>query len=114
MLKLKSKRKTKITIVFIIALLLVASVFIIVLSFYGKVMIKKIPGLSFGDSLNYTLKDNRDGIITVGEVKDGQLSYTVYGNNAEILSTELHTMPRCNLMKKATLDYRRRKRHYLA
>jgi len=102
MLKVKSKRKTKITIVVIVALLLVAAVIVIALSLYGKAMMKKIPGLSFGDALNYTLKDNRDAAITVGIVKDGQLSYIVYGNNAEILSPELHTYEIGSLTKTFT------------
>lgn len=103
MQKLKrNRRKTKITIVVIVALLLAASVIIIALSLYGKTMMKKIPGLSFGDALSYTLKDNRDAVITVGIVKDGQLSYIVYGNNTEILPLELHTYEIGSLTKTFT------------
>ncbi|PZX07353.1 beta-lactamase [Psychrobacillus insolitus] len=102
MLKLKGKRKTKNTIVVIVVLLLVAAGIIIGLSLYGKDMMKKIPGLSFDDALNYTLKDNRDAVITVGIVKDGQSSYIVYGNNAGILSPELHTYEIGSLTKTFT------------
>lgn len=102
MLKLKGKRKTKNAIVVIVGLLLVAAVIIIAWSLYGKAMMKKIPGLSFDDALNYTLKDNQDAVITVGIVKDGQPSYIVYGNNAGILSPELHTYEIGSLAKTFT------------
>lgn len=34
----------------------------------------KIPKLSFQEILEYTTKDNADAVITVGIVKDGQIS----------------------------------------
>lgn len=86
----KARRKPTIIIVAIGALLLAATVILVAFSAYGKAMMGKIPDLSFGDALNYTLKDNRDAVITVGIVEDGEFSYTVYGNNSEVLSPELH------------------------
>lgn len=51
----------------------------------------KIPKLSFQEILEYTTKDNADAVITVGIVKDGQISYKVYGKNGKELPAELHT-----------------------
>lgn len=102
MLKLRKHRKARITIIVIVALLFATSVMGIAFSLYGKAMIKKIPGLSFGDTLSYTLKDNRNAVITVGIVKDGEHSYTVYGNNTEILPTALHTYEIGSLTKTFT------------
>lgn len=83
-------------------LVLLASVGLIVFSFYGKAMMEKVPALSFDQALNYTLEDNPEAIITVGIVNDGQTSYTVYGNNGEILSPELHTYEIGSLTKTFT------------
>lgn len=46
---------------------------------------EKIPGLSFQDALEYTTGDNPDAVITVGIIKDGQVSYRVYGENGQEL-----------------------------
>lgn len=35
-----------------------------------------IPELSFMDALEYTTKDNKDAIITVGIIKDGKAAIT--------------------------------------
>lgn len=61
------------------------------IAIYGKYQISKIPELTFMEALKYTTKDNIDVVITVGIIKDGQLSYKVYGENGKELSAELHT-----------------------
>ncbi len=52
---------------------------------------KKIPEMSFSECLEYTLGGNADGVITVGIIKDGEVSYTVYGQDGKELAKELHT-----------------------
>ena len=37
------------------------------------------------DALNYTTQGKPDARITVGIIKDGQASFTVYGENGQIL-----------------------------
>ena len=59
--------------------------------FFGKYQMNKIPNLSFMDALQYTTKNNEHAIITVGIIKDGETSFTVYGNNGTELLKELHT-----------------------
>lgn len=44
-----------------------------------------IPSMSFREMLSYTTKNNKDTVITVGIIKEGGASFTVYGENATIL-----------------------------
>lgn len=44
-----------------------------------------LASMSFDDMLRYTTKDNEDAIITVGVVRDGRASFTVYGENGTVL-----------------------------
>lgn len=62
----------------------------------------KLQELSFKDALKYTTKNNSDAVITVGIIKDGQMSYTVYGKNGETLPAELHTYEIGSLTKTFT------------
>lgn len=89
MIKLKKNRKTKIALGVVAALVIVAAG-LALWSFYGKSMLKKIPGLTFGETLDYTLKANEAAVITVGTVKAGQRTFTVYGANSQVLPAELH------------------------
>jgi len=98
----KMKRRTK-TVIIVVALLLCAALviggFIMI---YGKYQMNKIPGLTFTEALAYTTKDNPNAVITVGIIKDGQLSYKVYGENGQELPAELHTYEIGSLTKTFT------------
>ena len=52
---------------------------------------KKIPALTYMEALEYTTEDKPEAVITIGIIKDGQISYTVYGENGKVLEPELHT-----------------------
>jgi len=52
--------------------------------------IAQIPLMTFDEMISYTTKDDEDAIITVGIIKDGEMTYSVYGNNASILANEEH------------------------
>lgn len=69
---------------------------------YSKHQMSKIPEMSFNEVLTYTTKDNSNAIITVGIVKDGRVSYKVYGENGKELSRELHTYEIGSLTKTFT------------
>lgn len=69
---------------------------------YGKYQTSKIPGLSFQEALEYTTENNNDAMITVGMIKDGHASYTVYGANGKELPEELHTYEIGSLTKTFT------------
>lgn len=75
----------------IVAVILCVALGFVGIMIYAKYQISKIPELTFLEALEYTTKDNADAAITVGIIKDGELSYKVYGENGKELSAELHT-----------------------
>lgn len=56
--------------------------------FYGTNKMKRLSELSFKQSLEYITKNNPDAVITVGIIKDGQISYKVYGKNGAELASK--------------------------
>ncbi len=98
----RGKKKKKIWLIFIAAILFCATLAMIGLMCYGKYQISKIPELSFTEVLEYTTKDNEDACITVGIVKDGQVSWKVYGENGKELPAEPHTYEIGSLTKTFT------------
>lgn len=102
MFKFKKNRKKKIALLAVSAIVLIGSASLIALSYYGRMMMQKIPALSFADALGYTLKDNPEALITVGTVKDGRSFYTVYGSNSQILPAVRHTYEIGSLTKTFT------------
>lgn len=76
---MKNKRKKHFLIVVsIIALIMLA---VGVFAIYGNYQMSKIPGLSFDECLEYTLEGKDDAYITVGIIKDGAASYTVFSQD---------------------------------
>ena len=83
------KRKNiVIVIVSCLSLLLIA---FLVYVFIGISQMKKVPSLSFKDALEYTTKDNKEALITVGIIKDGKTEYRVYGENGKEVEDRLCT-----------------------
>lgn len=95
------ERTKKVTSI-IFAVILCAVLIIGGLMIYGKHQMTKIPGLTFEEALEYTTKDNTDVVITVGLIKDGQVSYKVYGENGKELSAVPHTYEIGSLTKTFT------------
>ena len=50
----------------------------------------KVPRLTFRETLEYTTQGKKDAVITVGNIKDGKASWTVYGENVRELPEQLH------------------------
>lgn len=98
--KLKQKRKTRFLILVVIISCAVLAV--VGIMCYGKYRMGKIPELTFTEALSYTTKDNPDACITVGIVRDGQLSYKVYGENGKELPAQLYTYEIGSLTKTFT------------
>lgn len=94
--------KTKKMIIIIVSVILCVSLAISGIVIYIKHQISKIPELTFNEALSYTTKDNANAIISVGVIKDGQISYKVYGENAKQLPAELHTYEIGSLTKTLT------------
>ena len=86
----------------IIAVILVVMTMVCGFAIYGNYQMSKIPGLSFKDCLNYTLKGNDNAVITVGIIKDGQASYTVYGKDGAEMPQAEHTYEIGSLTKTFT------------
>lgn len=90
MSKTKKTRKKKV----LTALALIVFCIVLVLGgmmIYGKIQMGKIPGLSFREALEYTTQNNPNAVITVGIIKDGKFSYTVYGMDAKEISDTKYT-----------------------
>ena len=96
------KGRTKKIMLIVLAIILVAALVLGGLMIYGKVQMGKVPGLTFEDALNYTTQGKTDARITVGIIKDGQSSFTVYGENGQVLPTEKHTYEIGSLTKTMT------------
>lgn len=94
-------RKKKIMLI-VICVVLFAALVLGGLMIYGKVQLGKVPGLSFEDALNYTTRGKPDARITVGVIRDGQASFTVYGENGQVLPAEVHTYEIGSLTKTMT------------
>lgn len=74
----------------LVALIIIGSLILGGFILYGKYRIGQIPALSFQETLNYTAKNNADIVITIGIVKNGERSYTVYGENGRELPRQAH------------------------
>ena len=69
------KRSKKMTVITVIsAVVLCAALAVGAFSVYGNIQMKKLPGLSFADCMEYTNGGNTGAVITVGIIKDGQMS----------------------------------------
>ena len=101
-MKHKAVSKKKKILIILLSVILCAALAVGGLSLYGKAQMAKIPGLTFRDALEYTTKDNKDAVITIGIVRDGQASWTVYGENGLELPAELHTYEIGSLTKTFT------------
>ena len=99
---MKDRKKKKKVIQLIIAIVIGLVFGIFGFQLYSKHQMRKIPALSFQEALEYTTKENEDAIITVGIIKDGLASYTVYGENGKELPSELHTYEIGSLTKTFT------------
>lgn len=82
--------KRKIVLITAAVVIICAGAFFTALTAYGKYQMSRVPGLSFREALEYTTAGNADAVITVGIIKDGHASYTVYGENGKELPKEPH------------------------
>ena len=96
----KSKKKKAFFI--ILAIILVAALSVGSYAIYGNYQMNKIPGLSFNDALEYTLESNSNAVITVGIIRNEEVSYTVYGEDAAELLPEEHVYEIGSLTKTFT------------
>ena len=93
--------KGKLTMIILIIIIAIAVIIASIIAF-GKYQMSLIPKMSSEEILDYTLKDNDNGVITVGIIKDGSASYTVYGKDGKQLENALHTYEIGSLTKTVT------------
>ena len=96
--KLKFKKLVKIITIVMICIVIAIVGYIL----YGKYQLSKIPAFSFKEALEYTTQENKNTVITVGIVKNGNVSYKVYGENGEVLPSKVHTYEIGSLTKTLT------------
>ena len=101
-MKKAGKSWKKKMIIILISVVLCALLVLGGLMIYGKAQMGKIPGLTFMDALKYTTQGKPDARITVGIIQDGQASFTVYGENGQILPEEKHVYEIGSLTKTLT------------
>ena len=80
---------------------------VLVFAFCGFLLITnyrlgKIPAMTFQDTLEYVTKNDSKTIITVGIIKNWEVSYKVYGENAKELPAELYVYEIGSLTKTFT------------
>lgn len=85
-----------------VSILLCAVLGLVGLMIYGNSRMQKLPQLTFAESLAYTTQNNPDAVITVGIIKNGQVSFRVYGEDGRELPAELHTYEIGSLTKTVT------------
>jgi len=81
--------KKKILIIFL-AIIFVIAVGIGGYAIYGSYKLNQLANMTFDEMMAFTTKDNKDAIITVGIIKDGEITYDVYGQNGTKLSPVEH------------------------
>lgn len=69
---------------------------------YGNYQMSKIPRLSFQETLDYTLSDNQDAVITIGIIQDGEVTVKVYGKDSIELEKTAHIYEIGSLTKTIT------------
>ncbi|HHX13099.1 MAG TPA: beta-lactamase family protein [Clostridiales bacterium] len=84
----RRKLKNKKILIIILIILLVIVVGFAIYVMYGFYKIKQLSEMTFEEMLSYTTEDNGDALITVGIIKNGEMTYTVYGENGTILPQE--------------------------
>lgn len=71
-------------------------------SIYSWWQLRQLPSLSYMDALEYTTRNNEKARISVGIIQNGQMRYTVYGENATVLSPIEHVYEIGSLTKTFT------------
>ena len=95
------KKKKKIFLITSIMLICICLT-IVGMMIYQNHQLSKVPGLTFEEALQYTTKDKKDVLITVGIISDGKTTIKVYGENAQQLPEEIHDYEIGSLTKTLT------------
>lgn len=83
--RIKSKGKIKKLVWFLAGIAVIFAIGAVICFGIMSEQMNKVSKISYEDMLAYTLKNKDDAVITVGIIKNGEMTYTVYGKNARIL-----------------------------
>lgn len=108
MTKIRRKKLVIIAVCIITVIALAIGIFFAVTTH----QMNQISKMSFEDMLLYTTGGNDNAVITVGIIKDGKMSYTVYGKDGTVLPQKEYTYEigsltktfTCSLLCKAVYD----------
>ena len=95
------KRKKKLFIILLSVAVIVAAG-LAGFAAYGAQRLEALRGMSFHDMLTYTMENKKDAVITVGSLQNGEVQWTVYGENGTVLPQELRTYEIGSLTKTFT------------
>lgn len=54
---------------------------------YGMNKLDKLNRMSFEEMIEFTTKDKNDAVISVGILKDGEITYKIYGENGNLIDS---------------------------
>lgn len=97
---MRGKRKHIMIGIIIVILCIIIGIFAFLQ--FMKYQMKKIPAMTSNEIINYTTSGKENAVITVGIIKDGQVTYTVYGEDGKVLPDQLHTYEIGSLTKTFT------------
>ncbi|MGB4587979.1 MAG: serine hydrolase domain-containing protein, partial [Clostridiaceae bacterium] len=81
--------KKKILKIFL-AIILVVAIGIGGYAIYGSYKLNQLSTMTFDEMMDYTTKDNKDAVITVGIIQNGKITYDVYGKDGMKLAPVEH------------------------
>ena len=81
-----NKSKMRSVVIIMIAILIIVAIFLGIKIY----QLKQISGKTFDDLLYYSTKDVENVVITVGIIRDGEMTYKVYGEDGKELDPVLH------------------------
>ena len=95
------RKKRKIVRVIVIAVLVICLGMGAYMA-YGAYQMSRLPSMTFEDMLAYTTRNTDGARITVGIVRDGEASFTVYGKDSAVLPQTEHVYEIGSLTKTFT------------
>ncbi|SHH73137.1 CubicO group peptidase, beta-lactamase class C family [Sporobacter termitidis DSM 10068] len=69
---------------------------------YASYRMSLLPSMTFDEMMAYTTRNNDKALITVGIIRNGETTYTVYGKNGSVLPGEDHVYEIGSLTKTFT------------
>lgn len=99
---IKNKKKLKYIVIALVCVILGVMLVLGGFSLYGSYRMRQVPALTSEEALAYTTGGKKDAVITVGVIKDGVTSWTVYGEDGAELPRSLHTYEIGSLTKTVT------------